>query len=197
MTDSAEVRTPVAMRTVDGIEVPAPGLWRIDPGHTEVGFLGRHFMLTKIRGRFTDVTGEIHVGEGVEDSRVSVTIDMASVDSGDQTRDDHLRSDDLFDVATHPTATFESSAVTAGEGTAGSMTGDLTIKGVTRPVTLAVEYLGHVHDPWGDDRIVFSATGKLNREDWGVTWNMVLETGGLVVSKEIELSLEVEAVREA
>jgi polyisoprenoid-binding protein YceI len=127
---------------------------------------------------------------------VDVTIDVASVDSGDGTRDDHLRSADMFDVARYPTATFRSTDV-RWDGATGTITGDLALKGVTRPVALAVEYLGHVRDPWGNDRIVFSARGRVNREDWGVTWNMPLEAGGLLVSKEIELTLEVEAVHDA
>jgi polyisoprenoid-binding protein YceI len=185
-----------ATHTVDRVDLPARGVWRIDPGHTEVGFVGRHFMLTKVRGRFTGVTGTITLGERPEDAAVDVTIDMATVTSGDDTRDDHLRSADLFDVAAHPTATFRSTDIRwqVPTDTAGSMTGDLTIKGVTRPVVLAVEYLGHVRDPWGNDRAIFSASARVNREDWGVTWNMPLETGGLLVSKEIDLTLEIEAV---
>jgi polyisoprenoid-binding protein YceI len=190
-----------ATHTTETIDLPAPGVWRLDPGHTEVGFMGRHFMLTKVRGRFTGVTGTITLGERPEDAAVDVSIDMATVTSGDDTRDDHLRSADLFDVAAHPTATFRSTDVrwdsaTGTSGTTGSMTGDLTIKGVTRPVTLAVEYLGHVRDPWGNDRAIFSASGRVNREDWGVTWNMPLDAGGLLVSKEIDLNLEIEAVHE-
>jgi polyisoprenoid-binding protein YceI len=194
-----------ATHATESIDLPAPGTWRIDPGHTEVGFMGRHFMLTKVRGRFTGVTGTITLGERPEDAAVDVRIDMATVTSGDDTRDDHLRSADLFDVAAHPTATFRSTDVrwhgqtgqTGTTGTTGEMTGDLTIKGVTRPVTLAVDYLGHLRDPWGSDRAIFSASGRVNREDWGVTWNMPLETGGLLVSKEIELTLEIEAVHDA
>jgi polyisoprenoid-binding protein YceI len=184
-----------ATNTVEGIELPAPGVWRIDPGHTEVGFMGRHFMLTKVRGRFTGVTGTVTLGERPEDAAVDVTIDMATVTSGDDTRDDHLRSADLFDVAAHPTATFRSTGV-QWQGTTGTMSGDLTIKGVTHPVALAVEYLGHVRDPWGSDRAIFSASGRLNREEWGITWNMPLDAGGLLVSKEIDLTLEIEAVHE-
>ena len=191
-----------ATHAAERIDLPAPGTWRIDPGHTEVGFMGRHFMLTKVRGRFTGVTGTISLGERPEDAAVDVSIDMATVTSGDDTRDDHLRSADLFDVAAHPTAAFRSTEVrwhgpTGPTGPTGEMTGDLTIKGVTRPVTLAVEYLGHVRDPWGSDRAIFSASGRVNREDWGITWNMPLDTGGLLVSKEIELTLEIEAVHDA
>ena len=185
-----------ATRTLAGVELPAPGVWKIDPGHAEVAFIGRHFMLTKVRGRFTGVTGAVTVGEDPADSSLDVVIDMASVVSGDQARDDHLRSADLFDVDTHPTATFRSTRVTRSGDTAGRIVGDLTIKSVTRPVTLDVEYLGHVHDPWENDRAVFSASTTINREDWGLTWNMVLEAGGLLVSKEIRIEIEVETVHQ-
>jgi polyisoprenoid-binding protein YceI len=182
-------------RVVDGVELPAAGIWQVDPGHAEVGFVGRHFMLTKVRGRFTGVDATLRIGERIEDTVVTATIDMASVDSGDRTRDDHLRSADFFDVDTHPRATFESTSVTTA-GNRATMVGNLVIKGVSRPVTLAVEYLGHARDPWGADRTVFSAHGRINREDWGLSWNMVLESGGILVSKEIELALEVESIRQ-
>lgn len=183
-----------ATRTLDGIDLPAPGVWEIDPGHVEVAFIGRHFMLTKIRGRFTRVSGTVILADDLTESTLEVRIDTGSLSSGDQARDDHLRSADFFDVENHPTATFRSSRVTR-TGTTGTVTGDLTIRGVTKPVTLQVEYLGHVRDPWGGHRAVFSAHGTLNREDWGLTWNMILDNGGLVVSKEIRLEIDVEAVR--
>ncbi len=184
-----------ATREVGGAELPATGLWKVDPGHAEVAFVGRHFLLTKVRGRFTGVDGEVHIGADPEASSVTVTIDMASVHSGDGTRDSHLRSADLFDVANHPTATFRSTAV-AWDGTSGTLAGDLTIKGITKPVTLTVGYIGYAQDPWGSDRAVFSARGRINREDWGVSWNMPLARGGLLVSTEIDLELEVELIRQ-
>jgi polyisoprenoid-binding protein YceI len=184
-----------AVRTINGVDVPAAGVWRIDPGHAEVGFVGRHFGLTKVRGRFTGVSGDAMIGDDVAASSVSVTIDMASVASGDQTRDDHLRSGDFFDVEQHPTATFRSTGVVA-DGASATLVGDLTIKGITRAVTLNVDYLGHARDPWDNDRAVFSASATINREDWGLTWNMLLEAGGLLVSKEIRLEIEVELIRQ-
>lgn len=183
-----------ATRTLAGVELPAAGTWQIDPGHAEVGFVGRHFGLTKVRGRFTGVDGAVVIADDPAQSSVDVTIDMTSVQSGDQSRDDHLRSADLFDVAQHPTATYRSTAV-AVDGTSGAVDGELTIKGITRPVTLRVDYVGHAADPWGNDRAVFSATARINREDWGLTWNMLLEAGGLLVSKEITLEIEVELIR--
>ena len=183
-----------ATRPLDGTDLPAPGVWEIDPAHAEVAFLGRHLMLSKVRGRFVGVSGAVAVADDPAASRLTVTIDMASVDSGDRARDDHLRSADFFDVEHHPVATFRSTAI-ARRGTRGTVTGDLTLKDVTRPVTLEVEYLGHARDPWGGDRAAFSAHATLNREDWGLTWNMLLDGGGLVVSKEIRLEIELEAVR--
>jgi len=190
-----EVHKMNATRVLEGIELPAAGTWAVDPGHAEVGFIGRHFGLTKVRGRFTGVDGTVTISDRPADSHVEVTIDMATVTSGNDTRDDHLRSSDFFDVEPHPIATFRSKVVNV-DGTSGTVDGELTIKDVTRPVRLHVDYLGHAADPWGNERAVFSATGKLNREDWGLTWNMLLDTGGLLVSKEITLELEVELIRQ-
>jgi polyisoprenoid-binding protein YceI len=183
-----------ATQTIGGVELPASGVWTIDPGHAEVGFVGRHFGLTKIRGRFTGVDGTVHIAADPTQSAIEVTIGMASVESGSSDRDDHLRSADFFDVDDHPTARFRSTAVTI-DGTRGTVTGDLTVKGVTRPVVLAVEYIGYARDPWDNDRAVFSATATVDREDWGLTWNMVLDSGGLLVSKQIQLEIEVELIR--
>lgn len=182
-----------ATRTFAGVELPAAGVWQIDPGHAEVGFVGRHFGLTKIRGRFTGVEGTVVIADDPAASSVAVTIDMRSVASGDQSRDDHLRSEDFFDVDHHPTATYRSTLVRV-EGTSGVIDGELTIKSITRPVRLRVDYLGHATDPWGNERAIFSATSRINREDWGLTWNMVLDAGGLLVSKEITLEIEVELI---
>jgi polyisoprenoid-binding protein YceI len=182
-----------ATRIAGGAELPAPGRWQIDPGHTELAFIGRHFMLTRVRGRFTGVTGAIQVAEDPAQSTAAVTIDMASVDSGSQARDEHLRSADFFDTARHPTATFTGRAAD-WQGSHGLLAGDLTIRGITRPVTLQAEYLGYAADPWGGNRAVFTASGTLNREDWGLTWNMPLDGGGLLVSKEIRIEIELETV---
>jgi polyisoprenoid-binding protein YceI len=185
-----------ATRTVQGIELPAAGTWTVDPGHAEVGFVGRHLGLTKIRGRFTRVDGTVVIGDDITTSHIEVVTDMTSVSSGDQSRDDHLRSGDFFDVEHHPTATFRSTGIIAN-GAQGAIAGQLTIKDITQPVTLDVEYLGHATDPWGGQRAVFSASATINREDWDLTWNMLLEAGGLLVSKEIRLEIEVELVRHA
>ena len=182
-----------ATRLVGAAKLPAPGRWQIDPGHTEVAFIGRHFMLTKVRGRFTALSGAIVVADDPGESTAEVTIDMASVDSGSQDRDDHLRSPDFFDTGRHPTASFSGRAA-GWQGSRGLLAGELTIRGITRPVTLQAEYLGHVADPWGGQRAVFTAEGTLNREDWDLTWNMPLDNGGLLVSREIRIEIEAEAV---
>ena len=180
-------------RAIDGHILPAPGVWEIDPGHTDVAFIGRHFMLTKVRGRFTDVTGAVVIAQRLDDSKVDVTINMASVASGSEARDTHIKSGELFDVASHPTATFRSTRV-EWRGTSGMIHGDLTIHGVTRNVPLAVTFEGHVRDPWGGDRGIFSAKTKVNREDFGITWNVALEAGGLLVSKDIQIEIDLETV---
>src|SRR5271166_1160180 len=180
-------------RLADGAELPASGRWQIDPGHTELAFIGRHFMLTKVRGRFTGLSGVIQIAEEPSDSTVELTIDMASVESGSQARDEHLRSADLFDVARHPLATFSGHAAD-WHGTGGLLTGVLTIRDITQPVTLQAGYLGYAADPWGGHRAVFTAVGTIDREDWGLTWNLPLDGGGLLVSKEIRIEIELEAV---
>lgn len=180
-------------RLVEGIELPAPGTWKVDPSHAEVAFVGRHFMLTKVRGRFTKVDGELRIGERPEDSSVTATVEMASVHSGFETRDDNLRSADLFAVDRFPQATFTSTEIT-WSGSRGEMTGDLTIKDVTIPIRFQVSYLGHAKDPWGNDRAGFEAYGRIDREDWGVTGNQLVESGGVMISKEIELEIHLEVV---
>ena len=191
MTQTEPARA--ATRLAGGAELPAAGLWQIDPGHTELAFVGRHFMLTKVRGRFTGVSGAIQVAEDPGQTSAEVTIDMASVDSGSQARDDHLRSADHFDTARYPTATFSGRAA-SWQGTSGLLEGELTIRGIARPVTLQVEYLGHAADPWGGHRAVFTAAGTINREYWCLTWNMPLDSGRLLVSAQIRIEIELEAV---
>ncbi len=180
-------------RTIDGHFLPAPGAWEIDPGHTDVAFIGRHFMLTKVRGRFTDVTGTVVIAPNLNDSKVEVSISMASVESGSAERDAHIKSAELFDVEQFPTATFRSTAVD-WDNTSGTVHGDLTMHGITRNVPLAVTFEGHARDPWGGDRGMFSAKTKINREDFGITWNVALEAGGLLVSKDIQIEIDLETV---
>ena len=180
-------------RTVAGVVLPGVGTWEIDPGHADVAFMGRHLMLTKVRGRFQDVRGSIAVAEDMNDSSVDVTIGMASVESGSSARDEHLRSSELFDVENYPEATFRSVSVD-WHGDGGVVHGDLTIHGTTRRVPLRVTFEGYVRDPFGGDRAIFSAETKVNREDFGITWNVALEAGGVLVSKEVTITIDIETV---
>ncbi len=185
------------VRTHEGHEIPAAGTYTIDTSHSSVEFVGRHLGLSKVRGRFNDFDGKITIAEIPEQSSVEVDVDVASVESADQRRDDHLRSPDFFHVENHPKMTFRSSKVErAGDGE-WDVTGDLTIRDVTKPVVLRVEFEGAENSPFGDQRIGFSASTEINREDWGLGWNVVLESGGLLVGKKIKIELNVEAVREA
>ena len=192
---SAATPAPNAVRTVDGVTVPVAGVWKVDPSHTEVGFVGRHFMLTKVRGRFTGVDATVDIGDAPADTEIVAKIDMARVESGDPNRDDHLRSADFFDVTVHPHAKFRSTRV-EWQGTSGTLVGELTLKNVTRPVTLSVDYLGHARDQWHNDRAAFEAHGQIDRREWGLTWNQTLDSGGVIVSNLIQLELHVQLIRQ-
>jgi len=192
MTDTA-VSAP-ATRTIDGVELPAAGTWTIDASHSSVNFKVKHLGLAKTRGRFASFDGTVEIGEDPAASRVAVAIDAASVETHDPKRDEHLRSADFFDVEHHPHLTFRSTGV-RGAGSDWVLDGDLTVAGVTRPVSLEVEYDGVTTDPWGGTRAGFTATGQLNREDFGLTWNAALEAGGFLVGKNVTIELDVELVR--
>jgi polyisoprenoid-binding protein YceI len=187
----------LSTRLVDGAQLPTSGTFTIDPSHSEVGFVVRHVMVGKTRGRFVDFEGEITVADDPLVSSVRASISTASVDTHDEGRDGHLRSDDFLAVEAHPTMTFQSTAVRAAGRGEWDVDGDLTILGITRPVTLHVEYEGVAADPWGGERVGFTARTEINREDWGLTWNQVLETGGVLVGKKVKIELEIEAVRQA
>lgn len=183
-------------RDYQGVQVPEAGTYALDKGHTTIEFVGRHLMITKVRGRFTDFDGRIVIGESPEQSSVEVTIDAASVDSSDEKRDGHLRSADFLDVERYPTIAFRSTRVGINPDGTAQVTGDLTVKDVTRPVTLDVEFDGAQPDPWGGQRLGFSAHTEIDREAWGLTWNVALETGGVLVGKKIRLEFNVEAVKQ-
>lgn len=172
------------------------GTYVIDPAHTEVGFVARHAMVTKVRGRFTDVVGTLTFGETVEESTATATIQVASVATGSPDREGHLKSADFFDVETYPTITFAATGVRA-EGDGYLLDGDLTIKDVTQAVSLPVEFEGVATDPFGNQRAGFSASTDVEREEWGLTWNAALETGGVLVSKKIKLQLDISAIKQA
>ncbi len=191
------LETQVSSRIVNGVEWPAVGTYAIDPSHTELGFAVRHMAVSKVRGRFDTFEGSLEIAEDPAASKVSVTIDARSVDTGDETRDNHLRTNDFFDVENHPTWTFESTGVTMAGPSSWKVDGDLTIRGVTRPVTLDVSLEGVVQDPFGNHRVGFSASTSINRDDFGVSFGAVMETGGLVVAKKVDIQIEAEAVLQA
>lgn len=172
------------------------GTYAIDASHSEVGFVARHAMVTKVRGRFTEVEGTITFADSVEASSATATISAASVTTGSEQRDGHLQSPDFFDVATYPSITFTSTGVRA-EGGEFVLEGDLTIKDVTKRVTVPVEFEGTATDPFGNQRAGFSAAFDVDREDWGLTWNAALETGGVLVSKKVKLQLDISAIKQA
>jgi len=172
--------------------------WNFDLAHSSVNFHVRHLMVSKVHGRFTLWGGSLEIDEDdITKSRVDVTIDAASVDTREDKRDTHLRSADFFDVEKFPTLTFKSTAVEKIADDEIAVTGDLTIHGVTKSVKLAVELGGQAKDPWGGIRTGFSAKTSINRKDFGLGWNAVLETGGVLVGEKIEITLEIEAVRAA
>ncbi len=175
-------QTTVAARTLE-----------IDRSHSEVAFEVRH-LLSKVRGRFTDFAGTIAFDrEGRQDSRVDVVIQAGSISTSEPDRDKHLRSADFFDVERFPTLTFRSTSVTPRGDDRYDIAGDLTIHGVTRPVTLSASFLGSARDPWGNEKFGFEAALTINRKDYGLNWNAALETGGFLVSDEVKIALDIQA----
>jgi polyisoprenoid-binding protein YceI len=177
-----------------GIQPPAPGKYELDKAHTAVEFVARH-ILTKVRGRFTDFSGWIDVADPIESSAVHVEVQTASIQTNTEQRDEHLKSDDFLNVEQWPVMTFQSTAVRHTGGVGFELDGDLTIRDQTRPITLVGEYLGTGTDPYGKTIISATARATLEREDWNVSWNMLLETGGFLVSKTVDLELVVEATK--
>lgn len=170
-------------------------VWTIDPAHSSVEFAVKHMMFTTVKGRFSGVAGQIELNEqDLADSFVNVTIDAATIDTRDEKRNGHLRSADFFDVEQHPELTFKSTKVTV-KGDDFKVTGDLMMHGVTRPVVLEVEQTGRGKNPWGQEVIGFEAKAKINRKDFGLNWNAALEGGGVLVSDEVKISIDIEATR--
>lgn len=169
------------------------GTWTIDPVHSEVAFSVRHMMVSKVRGRFESVEGKIVTAEDPSQSSASATIDLSSIWTGNDQRDEHLRSDDFFSAATHPKMTYQTTGIRK-DGDHYVVDGDLTLKGVTKSIPMKVELNGFGPDAYGGVRAGFTATGKLSRKDFGVNWNAAIEGGGVVVSDNVDLVLEIEAV---
>lgn len=182
-------------RPYRGQEIPEAGLYEVDASHSSVEFVARFLTISKVRGRFTDFSGKLVVAEVPEQSSVSITIDAASICTDNAKRDAHLRSADFFDVGHHPELTFHSSTVQPATEEIWTVTGDLALLGVTHPVTLDAQFAGLVATSSGEHRAGFSASTDIDREDWGLTWNQVLETGGLLVAKKVRIELDMQAVR--
>lgn len=172
--------------------------WNIDPAHSEAQFTVRHMMIAKVRGHFGKVSGAIELdGHDLRQSNVEVTIDASSIDTREPQRDAHLRSADFLDVEKFPTITFKSRTVTPQADGRFTIAGDLTIHGITREVTLDAREEGRGTDPWGNERVGFSATTRIDRRDFGLQWNQALETGGFLVGHDIDIALEVEGIGQA
>ncbi len=191
MSDASNTMT----RTVDGHVLPTPGVFNFDPSHSHVGFSVRHLMIAKIRGRFSGVRGTLTVADDPAASTIEIEVDVASVDSRDEGRDTHLRSPDFFDVEKYPTMTFRSTSISMERGDKFRLDGELDLHGVVSPLSLEVEFDGVAQDPWGNQRLGFSATGEIDRESHGLTWNQPLETGGVLVGKQARIEIEAEFVR--
>ncbi|CAA9406025.1 MAG: Protein yceI precursor [uncultured Nocardioides sp.] len=173
------------------------GDYTIDPAHSRLGFVARHAMVTKVRGTFTGFEGTAHIDtENPAASKVDLSISVASIDTANGDRDGHLRSADFFDAETYPSITFTSTAVER-DGDDWNVTGDLTIRDTTKPVTVVFEQTGSARDPFGNVRVGFEGETTINRKDWGLTWNAALETGGVLVSEKIKLEFDVSAIRNA
>jgi polyisoprenoid-binding protein YceI len=180
--------------TAETVEIPGyiAGTWDIDPVHSHVGFVARHLMVSKVRGNFTKVEGQIITADNPLESSATATIDMNSFNTGNEQRDGDVKGENFLDVANHPTMAYRATGIRQ-DGEVIVADGELTIKGITRPVELAVEVNGFGPDPYGGTRLGLSAIGEINRTDWGITANMALPTGGVVVSETIQLVIEVEA----
>ncbi|WP_432833593.1 YceI family protein [Dactylosporangium sp. CA-092794] len=187
---------PANTREYQGLTIPTPGKFELDPAHTRVGFVARHLMVSKVRGGFTSASGSIVIAEDPLESQVEVNIDASSIDTGQTDRDGHLRGPDFLHVEQWPAVSFKSTRVAGLSGNEFKLIGDLTIRDVTREVELDVEFEGHAKSPWGQEVIGFSATTEIDREDFGITWNQALETGGVLVGRKVKIEIGAEAVRQ-
>ncbi|MGY0018902.1 YceI family protein [Streptomyces sp. cg35] len=193
-TDSA-AGTPAAV----GPDLAAvTGDYTVDPAHTTLGFVARHAMVTNVKGSFTDFTGELHLdGSDPAKSTASFDVQMASIDTGNADRDGHLKSADFFKIDEFPTMTFRSTSAEALGGDDYRITGDLTILGTTKPLSIDLEFNGSAKDPFGNERAGFEGKAEILRSEWGLTWNAALETGGVLVSDKIKLNFDISAIKNA
>ena len=181
-------------RTWQGLEIPPAGTYDIDPAHTDIEIIARHMMIAKVRGRFEEFSGQVVVGEDPTDSSFEVDIRAASINTSEEQRDAHLRSGDFLDVEQYPSITVTGANPQHVEGQGFRITADLTIRDVTRPVHIDVTLEGVTKDPWGGTRAIYSGAFAINREEFGVTWNQALETGGVMVGPELKAEMEVQTV---
>lgn len=182
------------VRIVDGRLVPIPGVWEFDTGHTEVSFEGRHLKVNRVRGRFTRFSGRLTMAEIPEQSSADLDIQAGSLQSGFTDRDDHLKSVDWFDVERYPTISVRSSSIQHVSGNLWTASGLLTARAITRPIEMTVEFGGATIDPWGNAKIGAIVKSQVDREAWGMKWNMPLDAGGFVVDRTVWLRVDVEAV---
>ncbi len=183
-------------RIVDGRIVPHPGTWLIDPIHSDLRITARHLMVAKVRGTFEDLDATIVVADDPRQSTVEIEAKAASVTTGTRERDEHLRSADFLDAEQHPLIIFKSTALSPA-GDDWKLTGDLTIRGVTRPVQFDLSFEGTTTDPYGNTKAGFSAVGEIERRDWDLTWNVPLENGGVLVSEKFKIEFDIEAALQA
>ena len=185
--------TTETIREIEGRSLPTAGTWKIDQAHSHLEFAVRHLMVGRTKGSFTSWSGSIEVADKPEDSRVVVEIAAASFTTGHEQRDGHVVSADFLDVEQFPSLNFRSTSVAAKTDSLWSVVGDLTVLGNTKPVTLEVEFLGVTKDPWGNDKAFFEATAEFNREDFGLTWNQALDTGGVLIGKQVKIEIALQA----
>lgn len=184
----------LATREWDGTTIPQPGTYTLDVAHTRVGFVVKHMMVSKVRGQFGEFDANITVAEDPAQSSVAATIKIASVSTGQQGRDDHLRTGDFFEAEKYPEMTFTSTGITGHRGDTFTLAGELTIRGVTQPVELEVELEGVALSPYGHQVFGFTARTEIDREAFGLTYNTTLETGGVMIGKQVKIEIEGEAI---
>lgn len=183
------------VRDYQGVTIPEPGTFDLDPAHTRIGFSARHMMVSKVRGRFGEFTGSITIADDPLASTAEAVIKTASIDTGNADRDAHLTSGDFLNVEKFPEIAFRTTRVTGQQGHVFTVLGDLTIKNVTRPAELTLDLEGVGNSPWGKQVMGFTLSTEINREDYGMTWNVAVESGGVLVGKTVKIEIEGEAVR--
>jgi polyisoprenoid-binding protein YceI len=188
------VNADTAVRQINGVELPQTGDWVIDPAHSSIEAVARHMVVTKVRGHFEEFSGTVHIDEDPSKSWAEASMKAASINTNAPDRDAHLRSPDFLNADEFPELIFKSTRLGHQVGNRFEVVGDLTIRGETHPVILDVAFGGVVTDPFGQTKALFSASTKLEREKWGVNWNQALETGGVLVSKSLDVEIEIQAV---